>query len=147
MRPECNLYTLTQFKKRSVRDSNPWSPTWQAGVHSNWTDRPKSLVCSESSNLLKSIKLSWSQWDSNPHPLPCKDSAQPVELWPLIVLRTGFEPVPYHRKWYVLTSSLTQQIVGICSSHILGFPHTLERLERIELSSLDWKSKVMTIIR
>lgn len=63
------------------------------------------------------------------------------------VLRTGFEPVPYHRKWYVLTPSLTQQIVGICSSHILGFPHTLERLERIELSSFDWKSKVITIIR
>ena len=25
--------------QRSVRDSNPWSPARQAGVHSNWTDR------------------------------------------------------------------------------------------------------------
>ncbi len=27
-------------------------------------------------------RILWSRWDSNPHPLPCKGSAQPIELQP-----------------------------------------------------------------
>ena len=62
-----------------------------------------------------------------------------------VVLRTGFEPVPYHRKWYVFTPSLTQQIVGVCSSHTLGLLHAPERLFGFEPKLQTWKAHVLPL--
>ena len=34
----------------------------------------------------------WSRWDSNPHPLPCKGNAQPIELQPHLYSGRGSNP-------------------------------------------------------
>ena len=40
----------------------------------------------------------WRRWDSNPHPLPCKGNAQPVELLPQFMLTF------FHFQFAVLTT-------------------------------------------
>ena len=51
-----------------------------------WTNRPKcSSVPSRQPPTGKPVVL-WNWWESNPHPLSCKDSAHPVELQPQMVL-------------------------------------------------------------
>ena len=73
-----------------------------------------------------------------PRIIECKSTVIPISPNPLVA-HTGIEPVFYPWKGYVLTDRRMGQIVGICSSHILGFPHTLERYSGFEPDPSLWK--------
>ena len=111
--------------KRSARGSNPQSSQWQCDVlpitPPDQNARLFRAVNHQLENQLRSgatgIRTRNNRMqiyrDANFTIAPnatCLLASQANPLMADFVLRTGFEPVPYHRKWYVFTPSLTQQI-------------------------------------
>ena len=68
---------------------------------------------------------------------PCKGGAKPTQLNPLKwSLQSDSNQRPADYKSAALPTELWRQFVGICSSHIHGFPHTRGAVDRVRTCDL-----------
>ena len=125
---------------RTVRDSNPWTPPWQGGMITNFTNNPFELPSG-----------------IEPNYLDYKSSASPAMLWKQFRKEEDGSVDNFFYDWRYYDSSNSddinsQPLPGISHHHspinLIRRPnHRIVASHRVELKSSPWKGDVLTIRR